>query len=112
MSKGQVRADMKEYLIGLTAPEVRSGTVTLIARNAGSTAHDIQVLRTDIPPDKLQIDPQTQKAKEDGKIGGLDQIAPGKSQNLRLELPPGSYVVICNVPTHYQLGMRTTLHVR
>lgn len=112
ITKGQIRADMREYAMGLTATEVRAGTVTFIARNAGSTAHDLVVLRTDLAPDRLPVDTQTQKAKEDGKLGAADQVSPGKSANLRLELPAGAYVVICNVPTHYQLGMRSALTVR
>jgi uncharacterized cupredoxin-like copper-binding protein len=112
ISKGQIRADMREYAMGLTASEVRAGSVTFIARNAGSIAHDLVVLKTDLAPDKLSIDAQTQKAKEDGKQGAVDQVSPGKSANLRLELPAGAYVVICNVPTHYQLGMRSALTVK
>jgi len=112
ITKGQIRADMREYSVGLTSAEVRAGTVTFIARNAGSTAHDLIVLKTDLAPDKIALDTQTQKAKEDGKVGGVDQVAPGKSQNLRVELPAGAYVVICNVPTHYQLGMRSALTVK
>lgn len=112
ITKGQIRADMREYAMGLTATEVRAGTVTFIARNAGSTAHDLVVLKTDLAPDKLPVDTQTQKAKEDGKLGAVDQVSPGKSANLRLELPAGAYVVICNVPTHYQLGMRSALTVK
>lgn len=112
ITKGQIRADMREYAMGLTSAEVRSGTVTFIARNTGSTVHDLVVLRTDLAADKLPVDAQTQKAKEDGKQGAVDQIAPGKSANLRLELPSGAYVVICNVPTHYQLGMRSALTVK
>lgn len=112
ISKGQIRADLKEYTIGLTSPEVRAGSVTFIARNAGGVAHDLIVLRTDLAPDKLPIDTQTQKVKEDGRAGGVEEIGPGKSLNLRLDLPAGHYVVICNVPTHYQLGMRTEVSVR
>jgi len=112
ITKGQIRADMREYAMGLTSAEVRGGTVTFIARNAGSTVHDLVVIRTDLAPDMLPVDAQTQKAKEDGKQGAVDQIAPGKSANLRLELPSGAYVVICNVPTHYQLGMRSALTVK
>ena len=98
--------------MGLTSSEVRAGSVTFIARNAGSTAHDLIVIKTDLAPDRLPIDTQTQKVKEDGKIGGLEQVAPGKSLNLRVDLPAGAYVVICNVPTHYQLGMHTALTVK
>ncbi len=112
ISKGQIRADLKEYAIGLTSAEVRAGTVTFIARNAGSVAHDLIVLKTDLAADKIPIDGQTQKVKEDGRAGGVEEIAPGKSLNLRLDLPAGHYVVICNVPTHYQLGMRTEVAVK
>jgi uncharacterized cupredoxin-like copper-binding protein len=112
LSKGQIRADMREYAMGLTSTEVRAGTVTLIARNAGSTIHDLVLLKTDVAVDKLPVDGQTQKAKEDGRIDAVTQISPGKSSNLRIELPAGAYVVLCNVPTHYQLGMRSALTVR
>ena len=112
ITKGQIRADMKEYSVGLTSTEVRAGTVTFIARNAGSVAHDLIVLKTDLAPDKIPVDTQTQKAKEDGRVGGVEEVAPGKNLNVRVELPAGAYVVICNVPTHYQLGMRTALTVK
>jgi plastocyanin len=110
-SKGEIRADLKEYGIALTSTTMRSGTVTFVARNAGGAAHSFIVIKTDAAADKLPLDQQKQTAKEDGKVGGLDQIDPGKSQNLRLELPSGHYVIICNVPTHYQLGMRAELTV-
>ena len=51
------------------------------------------------------------KAKEDGKVGGVANISAGVSRKLVLDLPAGHYVLICNVPGHYQLGMRTALTV-
>ena len=68
-------------------------------------------IKTDLPADKLPIDSAKQEAKDDGRVAGLDSIDPGSSQNLRIQLPPGHYVVICNVPTHYQFGMRADLTV-
>jgi uncharacterized cupredoxin-like copper-binding protein len=112
ITKGQIRADLKEHTIALTSSEVRAGTVTFIVRNRGGIAHDFIVLKTDLAPDKIPVDTQTQKAKEDGRVGGLQEVAPGRGGNLRVELEPGHYVLICNVPTHYQLGMRTELLVR
>ncbi|MBI2773306.1 MAG: copper-binding protein [Chloroflexi bacterium] len=111
ITKGQIGVDLKEHTISLTSREVRSGTVTFVSRNRGSIAHDLIVLRTDLTPDKVPLDTNTQKAKEDGRVGGVEEIAPGKNANLRLELAPGHYVLICNVPTHFQLGMRTELTV-
>lgn len=109
VAKGQIRADMREYSMGLTATEARPGEVTFVARNVGTVAHQLVVIRTDLAADKLPIDRATAKASEDGKVGGVDDVQPGKSLNLKLDLPPGHYVVICNVPTHYQLGMRAEL---
>lgn len=112
ITKGQIRADMREYSMFLTSAEVRAGSVTFIARNVGSVAHELVVIRTDLAADKLNVDAQKQTAAEDGKVDVVGPIDSGKSLNLRVELPPGHYVVICNVPSHYQLGMRAELTVR
>ncbi len=112
ISKGQIRGDLKDFSITLTSATVRPGQVTFIARNIGSSAHDLIVIKTDLAADKLAVDGQTQKAKVDGRVDGIEEIPPGQSRNLRVELPAGHYLVICNVPTHYQLGMRAELTVQ
>jgi uncharacterized cupredoxin-like copper-binding protein len=112
ISKGQIRADLKEYVVALTSATVRPGQVTFISRNIGSIAHDFIVIKTDLAADKLPVDGPTQKAKTDGRVDGVEEIPPGQTRNLRIDLPAGHYVVICNVPTHYQLGMRTELNVQ
>lgn len=112
ITKGQIRADLREHAIVLTSNEVRAGEVTFVVRNRGGQAHDLIVIRTDAAADALPVDQQSQKATEQGRVGGVELINPGRSSNLRLTLEPGRYVLICNVPTHYQLGMRVELTVR
>jgi uncharacterized cupredoxin-like copper-binding protein len=112
ITKGEIRADLREHTIALTSNEVRAGEVTLVIRNRGGQAHDLIVIRTDAAADALPVDQQTQKASEQGRVGGVELVSPGRSSNLRLTLEPGHYVLICNVATHYQLGMRTELTVR
>lgn len=112
ITKGQIRADLREHTITLTSNEVRAGEVTFVIRNRGGQAHDLIVIKTDLAADKLLVDQQTQKASEEGRVDGVELINPGRSGNLRLALAPGHYVLICNVPTHYALGMRTELTVR
>ena len=111
ITKGQIRADLKEYVVGLTSATVRAGQVTFIARNIGTSAHDLIVIKTDLAADKLPVDGPTQKARTDGRVDGVEEVPPGQNRNLRIDLPAGHYLVICNVPTHYQLGMRTELNV-
>lgn len=112
VTKGEIGVEEREHTIVLTSNEVRAGQVTFVVRNRGGQAHDLIVIRTDAAADALPLDQQTQKASEEGRVDGVELINPGRSSNLRVTLEPGRYVLICNVPTHYQLGMRTELTVR
>ena len=40
-----------------------------------------------------------------GHLGEVSELEPGKSGALRLDLKPGRYALICNVPGHYVAGM-------
>ena len=45
-------------------------------------------------------------------IGEAEDIAPSTSADpLTLTLPAGHYVIICNLPGHYQQGMNVGLKV-
>jgi uncharacterized cupredoxin-like copper-binding protein len=103
----QVVAELADYKITLTVPSVKAGTIKIGVRNLGTMEHSFQVLKTDLPPDKLPTDGATAKAKEDGKVGEIPSIPAGKSAAVTLDLQPGKYVFICNVAGHYQLGMHT-----
>jgi uncharacterized cupredoxin-like copper-binding protein len=103
----QVVAELADYKITLTAPSVKAGTIKIGVRNLGTMEHSFQVLKTDLPPDKLPVDGASAKAKEDGKVGEIPTIPAGKSAAVTIDLAPGKYVFICNVASHYQLGMHT-----
>ena len=38
-------------------------------------------------------------------LQGVEDMKPGAEATLRLDLKPGAYVVFCNQPGHYKLGM-------
>src|ERR671934_2673995 len=106
-SGSQVVAELSDYKITVNVPSVKAGKVKIGVRNVASMEHSFQVLKTDLAPDKLPVDGASAKAKEDGKIGEIASIAAGKSAALTVDLVPGNYVFICNVASHYQLGMHT-----
>jgi len=108
----QVVAELADYKITLTAPSVKAGTIKIGVRNLGTMEHSFQVLKTDLPPDKLPVDGASAKAKEDGKVGEIPSIPAGKSAAVTIDLTPGKYVFICNVAGHYQLGMHTEFAVQ
>jgi uncharacterized cupredoxin-like copper-binding protein len=73
------------------------------------------VFRTDLPEDQLPT-ASTGDVNETGP--GVTRVAatpsttsPGGTQQLTATLTPGRYVLICNLPAHYRLGMHTVLIV-
>jgi uncharacterized cupredoxin-like copper-binding protein len=107
----QVIAEMTDYKITVNVPSVKAGTIKIGVRNLASMEHSFEVLKTDIPQDKIPVDLASAKASEVGKVGAIPSIPAGKSAALTLDLTPGSYVLICNIAGHYQLGMHTAFKV-
>jgi uncharacterized cupredoxin-like copper-binding protein len=103
----QVVAELSDYKIVVNVPSVKAGKIKIGVRNLAAMEHTFQVLKTDLPPDKLPVDSASAKAKEDGKVGEIASIPAGKSASVTVDLVPGKYVFICNIASHYQLGMHT-----
>jgi uncharacterized cupredoxin-like copper-binding protein len=106
-SGSQVVAELSDYKIVVNVPSVKAGKIKIGVRNLAAMEHTFQVLKTDLPPDKLPVDSASAKAKEDGKVGEIASIPAGKSASVTVDLVPGKYVFICNIASHYQLGMHT-----
>jgi uncharacterized cupredoxin-like copper-binding protein len=102
---------MKDYRVELSVDTVKAGTVKIGVRNAGGMEHSFELIKTDLPFDKLPTTGDA-KAREDGLVKQVKSIGVGKVSVVTADLAAGSYVVICNVAGHYQLGMRAALAVR
>jgi uncharacterized cupredoxin-like copper-binding protein len=105
-----VGVTLKEFAVTPTVTIARAGPVTFTARNLGKTRHELVVLRTDRQPAALPI--AAGQASEAGKIGEIEQFAPGGIEAASFRLAPGHYVLLCNVPGHYQQGMHVGLTVQ
>jgi plastocyanin len=85
-----------EYKLTPANPSVKSGTVTITAKNNGAIPHAIEV--------------------EGGGAGGKDAksstISPGQSTTLTVALKPGkTYTWYCPIDGHRGLGMKGTIKV-
>jgi uncharacterized cupredoxin-like copper-binding protein len=105
-----VRVQLKEFKVVPSVRSVGRGRVVFVARNVGKLKHDFVVLRTNLAPGKLPL--VGSRAKEVGRQGRTPVFGPGGTRRLALDLKPGKYVLICNVPGHYQAGMRVGFTVR
>ena len=60
---------------------------------------------------------QAGKVSEDGHIAGpegpeIGNINAGHTKSLTVNLPPGTYTIMCNLPGHYVAGMHATIVVK
>lgn len=108
-AQADVQVDLREYRIAFARGALRAGAQTIFVRNRGTLAHDFIILRTDAPPDQLQIDGA--RAKEEGRVAATRSLGPARGELLTVDLAPGTYVIICNEPGHYALQMRTGVTV-
>jgi uncharacterized cupredoxin-like copper-binding protein len=111
-SGGAISVRLKEYSVeGPADVDVSGSSVTFRVSNDGQIEHEFDVLRTSLRPDDLPLDDA--RVATDGRgvelVRKTGRIRAGGSATLVVRLRPGPYVLICNVPGHYQSGMRTAL---
>jgi uncharacterized cupredoxin-like copper-binding protein len=111
-----VSVGLSEWSVKLTTTTAPAGNVTFNVANKGSAVHDLVVIKTDVPPDQLPIDPSILAVDTDAagleRIARSESLGVGESQLLTAPLQAGSYVLICNVQTHYAEGMHTGFTVQ
>lgn len=108
-SATKIRVTEKEFKIGLARTTAAHGKVTFVVRNTGKLRHEFVVLKTKLAPNKLPLKGAT--AVEVGRVGKIPPFGPGQTRTLTLPLKAGKYVLICNVPAHYQAGQRVGFRV-
>lgn len=89
---------------------VRAGRVTFVVRNDGTMDHEFLVLHSDRHHHSLKV--QGGKAVETGRLGEIPKIPSGTSKRITLKVPPGRYVMLCNMLGHYQAGQYASLRAR
>lgn len=111
-----VNVELGEYSIKVDRDRVPAGRVRFVAKNVGQMEHELVVVRTDLPAHQLPYNEAEQVAEEEtaGQLLGEiepEDLPPGKSAEMTLELTRGHYVLLCNIPTHYKLGMYLDFNV-
>lgn len=106
-----VAVRMQDYRVLLSVITVTPGTVRFGVKNEGGMEHSFELIKTDLPFDKLPTTADA-KAKEDGLVKQVKSLGVGKVSVVSADLAVGNYVIICNVAGHYQLGMRAAFTVK
>ncbi len=93
---------------------VKAGKITFDVSNLSrSIVHEMIVVAVDNPNAPLPYDFNSGEVpeKQIKVIGEIDDMEPNAEKTLELDLKPGSYLLICNLPGHYAAGMWTALTV-
>jgi uncharacterized cupredoxin-like copper-binding protein len=112
-----MKADMSKAMMKIEADKfaVRAGLVTFKVTNVSKEMeHEMLVvpiadMQTPLPYDDKENRVDEEAAHDLGEVGDL---APGKSGELTIEMKPGLYMLLCNIPGHYGAGMWRVLAVQ
>jgi uncharacterized cupredoxin-like copper-binding protein len=107
---GQPGVDMTKATMALkpTRTSAPAGEVTFHVTNMSTDMiHEMVVVRLDDPTAPLPYDPQTKLLNEDAMpdLGEVSELDPKKSGTLTVDMKPGTYLLVCNQPGHYEAGM-------
>jgi uncharacterized cupredoxin-like copper-binding protein len=114
---GKVAVALDQWSVTPTATELPAGKVTFTVSNVGTITHEFVVLRTSTPAADIPIgsfEGEKNRINEDTagtNVGETGDMQSGRTKTLTLNLRPGHYVFLCNLPSHYALGMHTDVTV-
>ena len=101
----EVSITLKEFTIAPTPASVKAGEVTFTVKNAGAAPHELVVVKSDADPKKLPVKDGLVDEAVNKPLFRTPTIPAGASGSQKVKLDPGKYVLLCNVPGHYALGM-------
>ena len=112
---GAIQVRLEDFKLHLAVAAAQSGAVTLHLVNDGPSTHEFNVDRTDLAPDQLPLRADGLSVDEASpllkRMGSVEILEAGDKKNLTLNLPPGHYVLYCNLEGHYLGSMHATLDV-
>jgi uncharacterized cupredoxin-like copper-binding protein len=109
--EGDVEVSLRDDAVTLSPATADAGSVTFAATNDGSITHEIEVFSGDVDPSTLPIENNVASTEGLELIDEIEDITPGASADLTIDLDPGSYVVMCNLAGHFARGMHAVLEV-
>jgi uncharacterized cupredoxin-like copper-binding protein len=108
-----IDVSLVEFAVEPSTETASAGSFTFNVSSDGAIFHNLRVIATDLDADGLPTDDDTFSVDEDelDVVASGEDLNPGEEETLTVELAAGSYVLICNIPTHYEAGMTIALTV-
>ena len=116
MGYGAAKVDRSNAAMGIKLSRDRAPAgdiVFKVTNGSNETVHEMIVVPVTAKGQALPYVADEHRINEDaaGHLGEVAELEPGKAGSLTLNLQPGTYMVLCNVPGHFMAGMWQVLTV-
>jgi uncharacterized cupredoxin-like copper-binding protein len=108
---GPIAVEVKEWTVTPSSATAKAGSITFNVKNGGSAVHEFVVVKTDLKADALPVTGSTIDETKLTPVDEIEDIAVGATPTLTVTLAAGHYVLLCNIETHYGLGMHADFDV-
>jgi uncharacterized cupredoxin-like copper-binding protein len=92
----------------VVASSIKSGKTDFTIVNNGTAPHELLIFKSDLAPAAYPTD-AAGDVQEEGVgvtlVSDGENIDPGGSQARSVDLAPGTYLFLCNIPGHFKQGM-------
>jgi uncharacterized cupredoxin-like copper-binding protein len=106
-----VQIDLIDFGISAEPAVVAAGSIDLAIANDGQIVHEVEIFGGAFPDQELEISNSVADTTGLDLIDEVEDVLPSTTARLTVELEPGTYLVICNLPGHYAKGMSTSITV-
>jgi uncharacterized cupredoxin-like copper-binding protein len=98
----------------VVAGTIKAGKTQITSTNSGVIQHEMLIFKSELAASAYPTDPKGD-IKEEGKgitlVSDGENIDPAGSQVRDVDLTPGTYLFLCNIPGHFKAGMFTVVTV-
>jgi len=108
-----VNGVVKDWKVLVDRHTIHAGEVTFTLANQGTIGHEFLVVRTDNADGAIPLEGD-RFSEENESLMVIDEIGEypiNTTEELTVTLEPGSYQLVCNLPSHYEKGMHTSFNV-
>lgn len=108
-----VEVALKDFDLTVAPDSVAAGEITFSTSNDGPSTHEFEIMSgaDSVDLDSLPIENDVADTAGLTLVDEVEDVTPGSTAELTVDLAPGTYAVICNLPAHFAQGMHATLTV-
>lgn len=109
---------LDEFTYGFKIPTMTlpAGNNLFVDHNTATIPHEFVIFKTDAPGDHLPLkgdkDIEEESPALEAVVDSGSDIPAGETRLLAANLESGHYVLVCNLPGHYQGGMHVDITVK